>query len=177
MVAPLRLRPLHDTEAEELRALAHGQKVEARIRDRARICWLAHQGRRVSEISTAVGIGHRTVRRWLHRFNAEGVAGLTDAPRRGRPPTYTPEQIGTVVATSLTPPEELGLPFGSWTLDRLVAHLQETHGITMRRSRMGELLHAEGLRWRTEETWFGERVDPAFAEKRGRLSPSTPTRR
>jgi hypothetical protein len=24
---------------------------------------------------------------------------------------------------------------------------------------------AEGLRWRTDETWFGERVDPNFAEK------------
>lgn len=173
MSAPLALCPLRDEDVADLRALAHGQKIEARIRDRARICWLAHQGQRVSEISTAVGVGHRTVRRWIHRFNAEGVAGLTDAARRGRPPTYTPEQIGTVVATSLTPPQELGLPFGSWTLDRLVTYLQETHDITMRRSRMGELLQAEGLRWRTQETWFGERVDPAFAEKRGRSSRST----
>lgn len=65
------------------------------------------------------------------------------------------------------------MPFGGWTLDRLVAYLQETYGITMRRSRMGELLQAEGLRWRTQETWLGELVDPAFAEKRGRPSPST----
>lgn len=176
MAAPLELRPLHDTEAAELRARAHGQKVEARIRDRARICWLAHQGQRVAEISETVGVGHRPVRRWIHRFNTEGLAGLMDAPRQGRPPTYTPEEIGTVIATSLTPPQELGLPFGSWTLDRLVSHLQEAHGITMRRSRMGELLQAEGLRWRPQETWFGERVDPAFAEKRGPSSPSTATR-
>jgi hypothetical protein len=54
-----------------------------------------------------------------------------------------------------------------------VAYLAETHGITMQRSRIGELLQAEGVRWRTQETWFGERVDPAFAEKRGRSSPST----
>jgi transposase len=177
MPAPLNLRSLRDDEAEELRTLAHGRKVEARLRDRAHICWLAHQGRRVAAISATLGVGHRTVRRWIHRFNAEGLAGLTDAPRRGRPPTYTPEQVGTVVVTSLTPPQELGLPFGSWTLDRLVAYLQEEHGIAMRRSRMGELLHAEGLRWRTQETWFGERVDPAFAEKRGRSSRSTPSRR
>jgi hypothetical protein len=36
----------------------------------------------------------------------------------------------------------------------------------MQRSRSDELLIAEGLRWRKHETWFGERVDPAFAEKR-----------
>lgn len=173
MAAPLTLRSLTDADAEELRALAHGQKVEARLRDRARICWLAHQGERVSAISATLGRGQRTVRHWLHRFNAEGLAGLTDAPRRGRPPTYTSDDVGTVVATSLTPPQELGLPFGSWTLDRLVAYLQEERGIAMRRSRLAEILHAEGLRWRTQETWFGERVDPAFAEKRGRSSPST----
>ena len=39
-----------------------------------------------------------------------------------------------------------------------------------------ELLIAEGLRWRTQETWFGERVDPEFAKKRGSLKRSTPTR-
>jgi hypothetical protein len=36
----------------------------------------------------------------------------------------------------------------------------------MQRSRIDEILVHEGLRWRKHETWFGERVDPAFAEKR-----------
>jgi len=63
-------------------------------------------------------------------------------------------------------------------LDRLAAYVQEAKGIAMKRSRIDELLRAEGLRWRTQETWFGERVDPAFAEKRGPSSPSTrPLRR
>jgi hypothetical protein len=30
----------------------------------------------------------------------------------------------------------------------------------MKRSRISEILLAEGLRWRQEETWFGARVDP-----------------
>lgn len=172
----LLLRPLTEEETAGLRALAHGQKVEARLRDRARICWLSHEGNRVREIVALIGIGDATVRHWITRFNAQGIAGLADAPRMGRPPTYTPEEIGTVIATSLTPPQELDLPFASWTLDRLAAYLHEAQGIAIKRSRIGEVLQAEGLRWRTQETWFGERVDPAFAEKRGRSSPST-TRR
>jgi transposase len=63
------------------------------------------------------------------------------------------------------------LPFACWTLDRLVAYLSE-QGIGMRRSRISEILLAEGLQWRQEETWFGERVDPDFARKRGRSSSS-----
>jgi transposase len=169
----LLLRPLTEEEAAGLRSLAHGQKVEARLRDRARICWLSHEGKRVREIVALVGIGEATVRHWITRFNAQGLAGLPDAPRLGRPPTYTPEEIGTVIATSLTPPDDLGLPFGSWTLDRLAAYLHEEQGIAIKRSRIGELLQAEGLRWRTQETWFGERVDPAFAAKRGQSSPFT----
>jgi len=81
--------------------------------------------------------------------------------------------VGELIATSLTDPQTFGLPFGSWTLDRLAAYLNEERGIAMQRSRIGEILQAEGLRWRQQETWFGERPDPAFAAKRGRLSPST----
>jgi len=52
-------------------------------------------------------------------------------------------------------------------LDRLQAYLQEHKGIAIQRSRIDEILLDEGLRWRKQETWFGERVDPAFAAKRG----------
>jgi transposase len=78
-----------------------------------------------------------------------------------------------VIATALTDPQTLGLPFGCWTLDRLQTSLNEHTGIAMKRSRINEILRAEGLRWRQQESWFGERVDPDFAEKRGPSKPST----
>ena len=56
----------------------------------------------------------------------------------------------------------------------LAAYLLEQKGIAMRRSRIDEILRAEGLRWRRHETWFGARVDPEFAEKRGGSRRSTP---
>ena len=81
-----------------------------------------------------------------------------------------------MIEAALSRPTELGLPFATWTLDRLVAYLGE-QGIGMRRSRIGEVLLAEGLKWRQEETWFGARVDPDFARKRGPSSGSTPRHR
>ncbi len=81
-----------------------------------------------------------------------------------------------MIATSLTPPDARGLPFGRWTLDRLAVYLIEDWEMAIKRRRIGELLPAEGLRGRTQETWSGERVDPALAETRKRSSPSTPTR-
>jgi transposase len=169
----LTLRPLTDDETHAIDRLAHSRTEPARTVERARIIWRAHQGARVPAIARALGITETTVRLWLKRFNAEGVAGLKDAPRSGRPPVYAPEEVGEVVAASLTNPADLGLPFGSWTLDRLTAYLHEQKGLAIGRSRIATLLQAEGLRWRAQETWFGERVDPDFVAKRGRSSRST----
>ena len=163
----LRVRALIETEVETIRQLAHSRTAPARTVERARMIWLAHQGRRVPAIAQELHLTPTTVRSWLMRFNHQGLAGLQEKPRPGRPPIYTPEQVSEVIATSLTNPQELGLPFASWTLDRLAAYLHEVKGLPMRRTRIDELLLREGLRWRTQETWFGERVDPAFAEKRG----------
>jgi transposase len=99
---------------------------------------------------------------------AEGAPVPVAIQTAGRPATYTPEQVGEVIGASLTKPDALGLPFGSWTLDRLTAYLNEK-GVPIKRSRIDEILLAEGLRWRQQETWFGERIDPAFAEKRAPL--------
>jgi transposase len=159
--------PLTADEATAIGALARSRTAPARAVERARIIREAQRGARVPAIARAVGVCEATVRTWLRRFNAAGLAGLVDAPRAGRPATYPPEAVGELVAASLTDPQTLGLPFGRWTLDRLAAYLHEAKGIAMKRSRIGEILHAEGLRWRTQETWFGERPAPAFAAKRG----------
>ena len=169
-------RGLTPEEGRSLDRLAASRAAAVRLAERARAIRLSTHGRRVPAIARAVGRSEQTVRRWIERFNAGGLDGLADAPRSGRPPAYTREEVGVVVAAALTAPDVLGLPFGSWTLDRLEAYLNEERGIGIKRSRIDELLVAEGLRWRRQESWFGERVDPEFAAKRGRSRPSTPRR-
>ena len=114
------------------------------------------------------------VRNRLHRFNEQGLVGLEEAPRSGRPVTYTPEEVSSIIQTALSNPRELGEDYATWTLDRLVDYLHRVKGIRMQRSRISEIFIAEGLSWRHEETWFGDRVDPEFAKKRGPSKPSTP---
>ena len=194
----LRVRPLTAEEETEVRRRVSSRTLPARVVERARMIWSLHDGERVPAVARRLGVGTDVVRGWLKRFNAEGLDGLRDRPRAGRPATYGPEVVGEVIATALTKPDTLGLPFGSWTLDRLAAYLNETKGIPIKRSRIDELLLAEGLRWRTQETWFGERaqapggpasgpppgrptqtdrerarIDPQFAQKRGPSSRST----
>jgi transposase len=176
-IMTIRARALSGDEAEELAHMARSRSLGAGLVRRAQIVQHAVQeGLSAPEIAARMGLCGATVRFWLKRFNERGLPGLEEAMRSGRPPTYTAEERSAVIKAALSRPAELDLPFASWTLDRLVAYLG-TQGIGMRRSRVSEVLLAEGLKWRQEETWFGARVDPAFAEKRGPLSNSTPRRR
>ena len=173
MPAALRVRALTEEERGHLARLARSRTAATLAVERARIIWAAHGGAALAAMAQELGGCEHTVRLWIKRFNALGLAGLDDGPRSGRPPTYTADEVAEVIALALTDPQTLALPFACWTLDRLATYLQEVKGIGIKRSRIDELLVAEGLRWRTHETWFGERVDPAFADKRGASRTST----
>jgi transposase len=176
MAMLVKLRKLTADERRELERLARSRTEEARLVVRAKIVLGLAAGERPCRVADRVGVGRMAAYEWLHRFNAEGLKGLTDHPRPGRPPTYTAEQRAEVIAAALTKPDALGLPFGSWTLDRLQAYLGEHKGVGIKRTRIDEILIAEGLRWRKQETWVGEKVDPEFAAKRGRSRSSTRVR-
>src|SRR3954451_4150751 len=161
----IRVRALGEEEAAELARRARSRTLGAGLVRRAQIVHHAAEGLSAPGIAARMGLCGATVRFWLQRFNERGLGGLEEDMRSGRPPTYTAEERSTVIAAALSRPADLGLPFASWTLDRLVAYLGEK-GIGMKRSRVSEVLLAEGLKWRREETWFGARVDPEFERKR-----------
>ncbi len=173
----IRVRALSDDETQELARIARSRTLGAGLVRRAQIVQHAVEvGLSAPAIAARMGLCGATVRFWLKRFDERGLPGLEEDMRSGRPPTYTAEERSAVIKAALSRPLELGLPFAWWTLDRLVAYLGE-QGIGMQRSRVSEVLLAEDLKWRQEETWFGARVDPAFAGKRGPSSSSTPRRR
>src|SRR5262245_23861000 len=176
MATLVKLRDLTTAERRELERRARSRTEEARLVVRAKIVLGLADGERPYRVAERVGVGRAAAYEWLHRFNAEGLKGLTDHPRPGRPHTYTHEQRAEVIAAALTKPADLGLPFASWTLDRLQSYLAEHKGIGIKRTRIDEILIAEGLRWRKQETWFGHKVDPEFAAKRGRSRDSTRAR-
>lgn len=73
-----------DLEAEELRRLARRER-DGRVA--ARLIALANvlEGMNRDAAARAAAMDRQTLRDWVIRFNAEGVDGLRDQPRSGRP--------------------------------------------------------------------------------------------
>ncbi len=169
MPKPVQLRPVTEAEEKELVRLSRSRTAAQRQVERAQIIlgWLT--GQRPEVIAQAVGCHTTTVYYQLHQFNARGLEFLDDAPRSGRPLHYDEQQRGQIVVTAKTKPEQLGLEFGHWTLDRLVEYINTTLSLPISRSQLAAVLQQAGLKWYQEKTYFSESPDPQFVEKRGRL--------
>lgn len=172
MRTPLDIREFTQEEKRVITKLTRSQTASARLVERAKILHLASEGQRVPQIAQTLSLNEKTVRKWFKRFEQQGLAGLEDAPRSGAPSRYTAENKARVLEAARTRPSALGLPYNSWTFERLAAYIREQLGMHMKKTRIFEILQEEGLRWRKQETWFGERLDPEFVQKRGPSKPS-----
>ncbi len=176
----LTLRVLTAEEQAKIERLTRAQSAPVRLVRRAQIIQLAAQGLTTPAIAQQLGVSEKAVRQRLERFDVAGLAGLDDAPRSGRPRTYTEAVYSQVVAKARgLPPKPANAegevpPTCHWTLDRLQAELAKD-GLTIKRSQIRRLLQAEHIKWQKPRSWLAS-TDPDFAEKRGPSSGSTRTR-
>jgi transposase len=114
-----------------------------RVRTRALMILLAAEKRLTA--AAIVRASDETVRRWFHRYTAEGVNGLADAPRSGKPPKVTARDRARLVERVRRRPRTLDLPFSMGTAARLAARPAEEPGLRMSVASIHRLLPAAGL--------------------------------
>ncbi len=93
-----------ESDLEVLRALVRARTTEQRLVQRARIVLHAAQGTPNRTIAAAVGVAPMTVLLSRTKYARDGLAGLADEPRPGRPRTYSREDRDRVIALTLEPP-------------------------------------------------------------------------
>jgi transposase len=93
-----------DIATEELRRLA---RLEDDGRVACRLLALANalDGMSREQAAKQAGMGRQTLRDWVIRFNVEGVEGLRDRPRSGRPPFLGEGQMAAFKALVLRGPD------------------------------------------------------------------------
>jgi transposase len=122
---------------------------------RARMVASSWDGMPVPAIAARLGCHPETVRRRLHRFNAEGIDGLGDRPGPGRRPRITQAERSAIIAlVKMTPPGKADWAGGElaaadpakpavWTLNTLTDAARAA-GIDVHRSQVRRILRAEG---------------------------------
>ncbi len=165
---PIALPTLSADELAALDQLYHSTR-DVRLRTRAQIVLLAAEQRLVApQIAAIVRTAEETVRRWLKRYQAEGLAGLADAPRPGATTKITPAYQERLLHLVRQRPRSLDLPYSLWTNQHLADVLAEETGIrvsdeTVRRT----LADADIVLSRPQHTITSP--DPDYLVKKRRL--------
>jgi transposase len=143
-----------------LEAIVAKATAPQRLVRRARIVLAAWRGQSTASIARDLGICVDTVRTWRARFRRDGMPGLVDRPRSGRPPVYGIADQLLIVATvtEQTPDTD-----SHWTHRALAEHLREPLGICA--SQIGRILASLDLKPHRVRGWLNRSADPAFHTK------------
>ena len=151
---------LGERRRTRLEAMVARPTTAQRVVLRAKIVLAAWRGRSNAAIAAVLGITVDTVRKWRHRFVVEGMAGLRDRPRPGRPAIYGLDAQLLIVATVTQVAPQVD---SHWTHQLLADHLAEPLGISA--SQIGRILAALDLKPHRVRGWLNRPEDPAFAAK------------
>ncbi len=108
---------LSDAERQELEKLLVKGELSVRIFKRATGLLALNRGETLETVAKLVGVTNDTVRAWRKRYQADGIAGLSDKPRSGRPIKIDGQQRAQVTALACS---EAPTGHSTWTL-RLLA--------------------------------------------------------
>ena len=112
-MSPVFVRALMVAEQKELSQLIRRDR-DARIVRRAQMIRLSADGMTPPQIAAMWDINDQTVRRTIQRFEAEGIVGLRDKPRKGRPPKKTDRYVALLKEAVDANPRDMGYPFSCW---------------------------------------------------------------
>jgi len=138
-----------------LKKLITAHKTEQRLSRRAKMVLMCAEGRQVKDIAEELKERPNTVIFWRERFREQGIKGLNDAPRAGKPAGYG-EEFRNRVFNKLkeSPPNGLSKWDG--------AELAQALGVSA--DAVWRLLRKEGIQLSRQRTWCVS-ADPDFTAK------------
>jgi transposase len=140
-----------------------------RVRTRAQMVLLSAEKKlKVDEIADIVRESSVTVLRWLHRYMAEGIQGLMDAPRSGRSSILTDQFRKRLLEVVRRRPRSLELEFSMWTLQRLADFMAEDTGHRVSTETLRRALAKEDIVFSRPQHTISS-PDPEYQVKKRRL--------
>jgi transposase len=116
------------------------QTKEARVFRRAQAVREVVKGQRLQTVSDALHLTYAALRQWVHRFANQGIQGLVERPRPGRPATVTcalAKHLDRLVAED---PLQHGSIYSQWSCQELATVLAHQTGVQVSRESVREVL-------------------------------------
>ena len=118
------------------------------------------------QIAAEFDCNRHTVAGWRNRYLSNGLAGLQDAPRSGRPRRFSPSERLDLINLASSTTEQQSCPATRWSLDDLAATLinRNAHDLAMSRSTIWRILDEADLKPHRSVYWLNSH-DPDFDAK------------
>ena len=149
---PLRLQA---GERESLQAVVRSTRSPAGWTRRAQVLLLLDEGVSVRGVKARTGMSPRRIGYWKKRWQQQGLEGLLDAPRPGRPKKLTAEKEAAILAATQSAPTK---PVTHWSTRRLARRVGLSHVTVMR------VWHKAGLQPHRLQRYMAS-PDPGFEAK------------
>jgi transposase len=151
------LRPEELAEIEQ--AINYSPRPE--VRQRAIAIRLLHLGHHPEQVAQMVAITANTIWAWHRRWRKEALVGLEDRPRPGRKSKATDEYRQQLELALARDPQDLGLAYHIWTINKLRLYLHEQTGILLSYTRFRSLLSRLNYVWRQPKHDLSALQDPS----------------
>ena len=123
---------------EIVKAIKHDKRPEVRQPAMGLRWW--HEGKAPKEVAELLSVSQPTVYDWHHRWQSQGVEGLANRPKSGRPGKANPNYVEILEQVVDQDPQALGYAFSLWTTERLRLHLKAKTGIELKPTQFRALL-------------------------------------
>lgn len=120
---------------------------------------LVAQGFNCSQVADLLGDSPRTVAYWVQRYETNGLAGLQEGGRSGRPPKMDAQQLADVQKVLRGKPSDVNLVGNLWDGKTLAAYVQKVHGVSLASRHCRRLLRQWQFRYRKPRPVIA-RADP-----------------
>lgn len=169
MAARVELREISNEEGNRLLRMIRRTSGSIVTWRRAQIVLLAAQRMPATRIAEVVFSDADTVREVIHNFNRDGFEALYPRYRGGRPRTFTLPQRQQIKRIALAVPSDLGQPFATWSLAKLVDYLVAEEVVSdISHEGLRQLLREEGVSFQAVRSWKRSN-DPCFEAKKNRI--------
>jgi transposase len=132
---------------------------ESRYDHRLHAVLLVAQGMKCPEVARLLGDSPRAVEYWINRFESEGLAGLVEGERTGRPGRLTAAQMDTIGAVLRKEPRDVGLAGTLWDGKTLSAFARNRFGVKLGVRQCQRLFRQLGFRRRKPRPMLAQ-ADP-----------------